>query len=319
MVGIVILNYNNAEDTLNCVSSIMQVNTYPVKIVVVDNGSTKQEVVDTIDQQLSSKYADKYLKIHEGGTLPDKLDAVTFFISPHNDGYAQGNNKGLNLLYQFKDIKYVMILNSDILFVEDIIGKLVYDLQVAPNAAIVSPILYKKELQGIDYNCARKSISLRDLFWEYMLLFHDTFGILSKKRKQRNLLLGKDLPLEDPLIEIELPSGSCMMADKEFFKNIGSFDPNTFLYNEENILYVKINRLGKKNYLDTRLKCIHLGATTIDNKAASDFILNCSIESNHYFLTHYTNASSTYLLVMRIFYAMLKLKMKLKRKIKQIQ
>lgn len=319
MVGIVILNYNNAEDTLNCVDSIMKFNTYPAKIVIVDNGSTKQEVVETIDSQLSSRYVSRYAKIEEGENLPNRLKEVTFLITSHNSGYAQGNNKGLNLLYQFKDIKYVMILNSDILFVEDIIGKLVNDLQVAPNAAIVSPILYKKGLQGIDYNCARKSISLRDLFWEYMLLFNDTFGILSKKRKQRNLLLGKKVPLEDPLIEIELPSGSCMMADKEFFKNIGSFDPNTFLYNEENILYVKINRLGKKNYLDTRLKCIHLGATTIDNKAASDFILNCSIESNHYFLTHYTNASSTYLLVMRIFYAMLKLKMKLKRRIKQIR
>ncbi len=316
MVGIVILNYNNSEDTLNCVNSIMQVNTYPVKIVVVDNGSTKQDVVDTIDRQLSHKYAGKYIKIHEGEKLPDRLDEVAFLISQHNDGYAQGNNKGLNLLYEFQDVKYVMILNSDILFVEDIIGNLVYDLQVAPNVAIVSPVLYKKELQGIDYNCARKSSSLMDLFWEYMLLFHDTFGILSKKRKQRNLLIGKELPLENPLIEIELPSGSCMLAEKEFFKSIGSFDPNTFLYNEENILYVKINRLGKKNYLDTRLKCIHLGATTIDNKVPSDFILNCSIESNHYFLTHYTNAGSVYLFFMHFFYIILKLKQKLKRLIK---
>lgn len=316
MVGIVILDYNNAEDTLNCLESIMQFNTYPAKIVIVDNGSTKTEIVKEIDTRLSGKYIGRYMKLQEGEKVPDRLADITLYVSRHNDGYAQGNNKGLNLLYRFPDIKNVMILNSDILFVEDIIGRLVGDLQSVPDAAIVSPILYKKGLQEIDYNCARKSISPSDLFLEYMFLFHDVFNILSTRRKRRNLLRGKEPLLDKPLLEIELPSGSCMIADKEFFKSIGSFDPNTFLYNEENILWVKIDRLGKKNYLDTRLKCIHLGATTIDNKAASDFILNCSIESNHYFLKHYTNVGCVYLFFMRIFYQMLRLKIKLRRLLK---
>lgn len=316
MVGVVILNYNNVEDTLDCLESIMQFNTYPTKIVIVDNGSTKTEVVTEIDTRLSVKYTGRYMKLWEGEQAPDRLADITLLVSLHNDGYAQGNNKGLNLLYRFPDIRNVMILNSDILFVEDIIGRLVGDLQSVPDAAIVSPVLYKRDLQGIDYNCARKSTPLGDLFLEYMFLFHDTLNILSTRRKRRNLLWGKELPLDEPLVEIELPSGSCMMADKEFFKSIGSFDPNTFLYNEENILWAKISRLGKKNYLDTRLKCIHLGATTIENKAASDFILDCSIESNQYFLKHYTDAGYMYLLFMKIFYLMLRLKAKLRKILK---
>lgn len=60
MVGIVILNYNNAEDTLNCLESIMQFNTYPAKIVIVDNGSTKTEIVKEIDTRLSGKYIGRY-------------------------------------------------------------------------------------------------------------------------------------------------------------------------------------------------------------------------------------------------------------------
>lgn len=316
MVGIVILNYNNAEDTLNCITSILRLNTYPAKIIIVDNGSTQTSATTAIESWLAHNQKNRYTIIHEGDSFPDKLADITFFVSSHNDGYAQGNNKGLNLTYKYDEIKEVMILNSDILFVEDIIGCLVEDLKSLPNAAIISPILYKKDLQGIDYNCARKAIPLSDLFLEYFLLFHDIFGILSKKRKRRYLLIDKKIPLENPIIEIELPSGSCMLADKEFFRRIGSFDPNTFLYNEENILWVKINRLKKKNYLDSRLKCIHLGATTISEKAASEFVLNCSIESNQYFLKNYTDASTVYLLCMKMLYAILRLKFKIKKSVK---
>ena len=39
MVGIVILNYNNAGYTLNCIESILRFNTAPIRIVVVDNAS----------------------------------------------------------------------------------------------------------------------------------------------------------------------------------------------------------------------------------------------------------------------------------------
>lgn len=313
MVGIVILNYNNVEDTINCVDSIIKYNTYPVKIVIVDNGSTKAGVVADIDSILITKFGSQYTIVYEGEDDMESLNFVTFLVSKSNDGYAKGNNKGLNLFYKDDKIKQILILNSDILFVEDIVGSLVEDLKGTPDAAIISPILYKKDLQTIDYNCARKAIPLKDLFIAYLFLFQDVCGILSRMAKKRNLLCQ---PSEKRFIEIELPSGSCMLADKVFFKNIGSFDPNTFLYNEENILWAKINKLGKKNYLDTRLKCIHLGATTIDNKASSPFILDCSIESNHYYLTNYTNAGTVYLFCMKLFYTALRLKLQLKQWLK---
>ena len=41
-------------------------------------------------------------------------------------------------------------------------------------------------------------------------------------------------------MDIELPSGSCMMFNAEALRIIGGFDPNTFLYYEEDILYKKL-------------------------------------------------------------------------------
>ena len=64
------------------------------------------------------------------------------------------------------------------------------------------------------------------------------------------------------------------------------FDPNTFLYFEENILWEKIKRLGKFNYVDTSLRCIHLGASTT-SKYFSIKLLRKSFESEIYFAKQY--------------------------------
>lgn len=69
---------------------------------------------------------------------------VTYIESSTNDGYASGNNKGLNLTKCDDEIEYVMILNNDVLFIQDIIPQLENKYNQLKDAAILSPILYKK-------------------------------------------------------------------------------------------------------------------------------------------------------------------------------
>lgn len=302
--AIIILNYNNDKDTINCIESVEKFNTAPIKYVIVDNGSSKKECIKHIDRYLKDSFHDNYKCINEFENT-DKLTYVTFLISNTNDGYAKGNNKGLKLVYNDPEIENILILNNDILFVQDIIPELINNLYGLKDAAIVSPTLFKKNLIDIDYTCARKALTLKQRFIIYALLFKDVFGLISKIHNNNNLLHKKNL---STIIEIELPSGSCMLLNKSFFKSIDSFDPNTFLYCEEDILYTKIKKLGKKNYLNTNLKCIHLGASTTSSQSPSKFILKCSLESNHYFLKNYTNANTIYLAFMSFFYKMMYLK-----------
>ncbi len=313
--AVIILNYNNAKDTINCIASVEKYNSAPIKYIIVDNGSSKKECVEHIHKYLKETYHNKYQCISEN-TSTEILTYVTFLVSKTNDGYAQGNNKGLRLAYADPEVENILILNNDILFVEDIIPQLINDLHTLKKAAIISPILYKKNMFDIDYTCARKALTLKQRFLLYAFIFKNIFGIISKIRNNNNLLHNKELPLADPFLEIELPSGSCMLFNKSFFKSIGSFDPNTFLYCEEDILYAKIKQIGMRNYLDTNLKCIHLGASTTSSQTTSKFIFKCSIESNHYFLTQYTNANTLYLVFMRLFYKILYLKIVIKNLIK---
>ena len=215
---------------------------------------------------------------------------MSFVVSDKNDGYACGNNIGLQFAYNDKEIDKILILNNDVLFVEDIIPGLIDDLNSIKDCGIISPILYKKNLEGVDYNCARKEFSVSHYIASRLLrilykikLFHSSSPYLLK---------GKDITeiQKKNHIKIDLPSGSCMLIDKHLFKQIDGFDSHTFLYFEENILYKKIKNIGKQNYLSTQYKCIHLGASST-KKEPSYFIIKTWLESEAYYMKKYSGAN----------------------------
>lgn len=292
MVGIVILNYNNAEDTKNCIQSVIKYNSYPFKMIIVDNGSTKKETITIIDSFLEKNFSTaEYTKTLEDETIPVNLKKITFVISKKNSGYAQGNNKGLNLFYQDPSIDNIMILNNDILFIEDIIPILIQKKNQLPNCGIISPLLLKKDGINIDYNCAREIPKRRYEFIKHLFLEMPLFNW-----DKRTFILKKyPKKLMDPFLPIGLPQGSCMLIDKTIAMKIKMFDPNTFLFCEENILEAQLKKYGLSSYLIPSIKCIHLGGQTMKKTCLNTFIIQCGHESMHYYLKTYTKYSTLYI------------------------
>ncbi|MCQ2160848.1 MAG: glycosyltransferase [Bacteroidales bacterium] len=265
MVGIVILNYNNALLTINCLESIVKYNTYPIHIVIVDNASTDDSI----------RILQDYQREHNG--LYDLL------LSDCNGGYAQGNNLGLRFLDSIDDVTEVMVLNNDILFTEDIIPVLKTFIENHPEAALVSPLLRKRDGVTIDNSCARKDCKMAEIIWSFFLYFTDFFGIISKYRTISKI----PIDVREEAIRIELPSGSCMMITKDIFRSIDYFDPNTFLYYEENILYQKILSIGRINYLIPSVSCIHLGGETTNKVSHPASYMKKSKASAYYYAKNY--------------------------------
>lgn len=287
-IGIVILNYNNVKDTIACIQSIEKYNTAPIKYIIIDNGSTLPNVASYLDSFLTATFQEKYQQISLCDKIKNKLLYANLLISSSNDGYAQGNNKGLQLAYQDEEISDILILNNDVLFVEDILPALSLYYNQLKDVAILSPILYKKGLKELDYNCARKNINpWAEIGNNFLYYFFKLFK-LPKFEENRYIL--KDKALMAKIIPIELPSGSCMYINKKLFQEIGSFDPNTFLYWEENILFKKTEQIHKQNYLCTNLKCIHLGASSTAS-SPSLFIINCNLRSSRYYMKKYSGCS----------------------------
>ncbi len=289
-VGIVILNYNNYLDTVNCFHSVFEYNTSPAKFIIVDNGSTDDSAI-SLDNFFQKKINGLSYKkfVYEKDGLVDDLPEVSLLVSSSNDGYAQGNNKGLDYAYADDSIDKIMILNNDILFIEDILPDLINNLDTIPDCGIISPILLKKNLKSIDYNCARKNVTIGQLIKKNFLHYLYQAGFF-KKEDDRYIL--KDSSSNLKLFRIELPSGSCMLMRKELLREIGSFDPNTFLYYAENILYSKLIAMGKHNYLLTSNRCVHLGASSTI-KSPSLFIMKEGMKSENYYVKKYLGVSSS--------------------------
>lgn len=283
--AVVILNYNNSQDTINCIKSVETFNTADIKYIVVDNGSTNHNVVDEISLFLRESFSDTLI-LHDDHASISDLPRMTFLISDKNDGYGEGNNKGLRLVYNDKSIDDILILNNDILFVEDIIPNMQKVRSTLDDCAIISPILFKKGLEEIDYNCARKNHGEWELILTYLFLYKDFFGYISKNERRRKLFMADPELQNNDILPIELPSGSCMLVSKDLIKEVGGFDNHTFLYFEENILYKKIKRLNKNNYLLPKVKCIHLGASST-KKTSGAFLLKCSLSSASHYLSCY--------------------------------
>lgn len=285
--AVIILNYNNFEDTINCIESVEKYNTGQIKLIIVDNASKREGATESLERYLTNRYGNRlsmYADSISDTSAKSRLTYCSYIKSKKNDGYACGNNKGLKLAEQDSEIKYVMILNNDVLFVEDIIPHLLHTMKKLPNCAIISPLLYKKDLKEIDYNCARKDISIWGIIKANIL--HYYYRAANKPLNASQHIL-RQIPLPYPdIVPIELPSGSCMLIEKDYFQQIGSFDLNTFLYYEENILYKKVQRSNRQNYLCTDVKCIHLGAQST-SKTPSLFMYRVGQKSLDYYVKNY--------------------------------
>lgn len=102
MLNIILINYNSTDDTINCVNSIIDSNSFiEIKIQIFDNNSEEQE-----KNKLDFFVNDKKQRLNEF------TNDIEVFFSNENLGFAYGNNyfmKKANL------DDYIWILNNDTL------------------------------------------------------------------------------------------------------------------------------------------------------------------------------------------------------------
>lgn len=98
MTYIIILSYNGAQDTIECIKSLTAIEEQ-IKIIIVDNASTDASV-ETLDKWIETQ---SYFSEEE----------LTFIKSNENNGYAAGNNIGIKFVLSQNDAEFIWILNND--------------------------------------------------------------------------------------------------------------------------------------------------------------------------------------------------------------
>ena len=112
MTAIIILNWNGWRDTIDCITSLYQLEGVEFSLVVVDNGSTNESV-----EKISSYIHEsgiQTVELNEGEVLaqPVKERELVFYQLSKNYGFAKGNNLGLQLM-SGQNVDYFWILNND--------------------------------------------------------------------------------------------------------------------------------------------------------------------------------------------------------------
>lgn len=217
MVGIAIINYNTYEKTLDCIDSIRQYTTVPYKIYLLDNASPNESAAILGEAYKSS---------------PD----VVFIASEENLGYARGNN--LCMEYMVNDgYDYCLISNNDILCHDGTIDKMYECLVNNSEYAIVAP-----KIKGIDGKFQDSFKIKKPSKIEYLQQNTYFANFFKKKNGDRKI---EHNSITD-FSEVYWVSGAFFMCNLENMKQIGYFDPYTFLFYEESILSYKCQKAKYK-------------------------------------------------------------------------
>ncbi|MCR5207722.1 MAG: glycosyltransferase family 2 protein [Eubacterium sp.] len=234
MLAIAIINYNKYDKTVECVESVLKTVKSEYRIYLLDNASQNESF-----DELAKLYS-------ENG----KIELIK---SEENLGYARGNNLLLERA-EADGCDYVLISNNDIIFNENAVDLLLEKLKKS-GCFITSP-----KIMGTDGRQQASVKAVRPSYREYILFSNYVLGNLVSKKKMREYMK-KMTPKSES--GVYWASGACFMADMKQFKEIGYFDPYTFLYFEEYIISEKALKKGLKLLYCPGASVIHFhGAST---------------------------------------------------------
>ena len=274
-LAFVILNFGTYTETTDCVSSIVEhIDIDDYKIVIVDNGSK-----DDSYNQLQNKY------LSNAG-----VDVIS---TGENLGFARGNNVGIKYVNENYSPDFVVVLNSDIeLFQNELYARLLTEYEHS-HFGVWGPMMIIGTARCDDSPWAPMTLAQAQ---EQLVLYEKNYNQLKclpyfsyrvvKKISsvftagQKGQRKHEDFWRYQTDVELQ---GAFLVFSKEVLQHIKGFDPRTFLYYEEQLLYLAVKRAGMKMVYDPRYAVYHKdGVSTKKIKRSKSkmlFLQQCNIES----------------------------------------
>lgn len=213
-LAIVVLNYLNYKDTIECVDSILKMKYRIQGVVIVDNASDNKS----------------YCRLHREYRHNNKIIVVR---TRKNMGFAKGNNVGIHIARQRLQAEFVFVVNNDTIFRdEDFFDKMLG--QYSTGIGVMGPEIHLKGNKIQDRFLV--NLNMKDALKIYIREF---LAYRNKEIWQKVLF---------PTItwgnKKEVLHGCALLFTPDFFEKYPGFYPKTFLYNEEGILYLMCKASG---------------------------------------------------------------------------
>lgn len=234
-VTVLIVNFNNWEDTVECLESVFKSSYKDFEVIVVDNSANDTSINNLQSWAKGNKavkqtrypeivYPEKskpldYTALSEEAFYKNQsyLKKEVTFIKANNNGFAAANNIVLKkLIEQDTTDGFVFLLNNDTLILTDTITNLVSNYKKTSKIGIVGCTL-------IEYRNPQMIQSVGGLHNKYFSTTSQVFEGLD--RKEFSSLVDK--------AKIDYPVGAAMFLSIEVLKKIGLLDEDYFLYYEE--------------------------------------------------------------------------------------
>ncbi len=245
-VSIIIVNYNTKQLLANCLATVYeQTKNIDFEVIVVDNAS-----IDGSEEYIKERYPN-----------------VIWINSGNNLGFGRANNLGV----KHATGKYLLLLNSDTLLINNAILMFFEYAEshkhenIGAFGAHLLDINLKRNHSGGCFPTPKSEIS-------YCLnkLFHCR-NTITPQTNSIDFIIGADLFIK-----------------RSIFNDLGGFDNNIFMYYEETDLQYRMDKAGLTRILIDGPQIIHLEGGSFNNSKLSFNRLYISLRSyNYYIKKHY--------------------------------
>ena len=243
-ISFVILHYLVSDQTKKSIDSIKNnIDTDNYIIVIVDNFSNNGSIEEI----------EKYIKNDE---------KVVVVKNEKNLGFANGNNAGIKYINQNYDCDFICVLNNDVYLKSSNIYSQIKDEYAISFFAVAGPKIYTKDgkttsnPKGINIftykSVKHRQIEINVYYFLYKMHLDRVVQLLEKRKVSKSTTDKKEN--NQKIYKVQL-HGCFYIFSKKYFEYFDGFDPRTFLYMEEEILF---QHLLNKNLISVYLPQIEV-------------------------------------------------------------
>ena len=256
---IILLNWNNAEDTITCLKAIQQLTVRPETVMICDNGSTDDSLAKIIAWAETNYATIKEINpalasvpitqnFHEEEPFPE----LVLIKNGANLGYAAGNNSGIRLALSTHKFEFIWLLNNDTQPSKNALKHLQQCAAKNPNTGVFGSTVVDTE----NPNTVQCAGGYR---------YYPATTICRPVFKNKPL----EFVLKQPAEKLDYIYGASFFARADIFKKCGLLNEDYFLYFEEIDFCLRVKQQGYKISWCKNSIVAHKGSATIKNNKST--------------------------------------------------
>ena len=261
-IGVIVVNWKRAADTLACLDSLANAKRGPARIVVVDNASGDESVARIREWATARKVSFALFREADlAGIKPEEmrsesmLSYLTVIVSSTNKGFSGGNNLGLRLFGHDRHLTHFLLLNNDATVREDFFAELKRGLASAADAGVLTGTIYNYPATETVWYAGGHVVPFRGL------IVHDL-----------------DVPDDGNLRPTGFVSGCVMLISRALFETIGPLPECYFPgYSEDAEYCSRATRSGFKLLYAPRAVAFHKVGATAGAASASPYVTQVQV------------------------------------------